>query len=491
MSDDFYRAFEEKHRGSRELIKSRQRVYLPFIMPLRSIYDDTKAIDLGCGRGEWLELLKEFGFDAQGVDLDDGMLAACRDLGLTVATADAVVALKALPDASQSVVSGFHIAEHIQFSDLQTLVQEALRVLKPAGLLILETPNPENIVVGSCSFYLDPTHQRPIPPQLLAFLPEHYGFARTKILRLQEAVGLSEELILSLKDVLGGASPDYAVVAQKAADESILAATSQAFEPEYGISLEALADKYDSHATTRALQAETTAHAAEARALQAETIAHAAETRALQAEARAQQAELTAHTAEGRALQAETTAHAAEDGALQAETKAQQAGAQAVTLEQRAIAAEQAAQHWHQQANQWHEQILALHGSKSWRITYPARYFFLQLRRLRDEGFVTRIKAFIKKVLRHVAAFVEKQPSLRHSAVRIAHRLGIYDKLRTLYRKIHGHSALPAQQVVLEPFEETAAHSSEERTALAHLSPRSRRIYQKLKSSLKSVEKAD
>lgn len=270
MHDSFYRAFEEKHRGSRESVKSRQRVYLPFIEPLRSIYSDTRAIDLGCGRGEWLELLKESGFDAQGVDLDEGMLAACRERGLNVETADVLVALKALPDESQLVVSGFHIAEHLPFPDLQTLVQEALRVLKPAGLLILETPNPENIVVGSCNFYLDPTHQRPIPPQLLSFLPEHYGFARSKLLRLQESVDLSEGRAPSLKDVLGGVSPDYAIVAQKAADESTLAAMRSAFEPEHGISLEALADRYDR-------QAEMVAHAAEFKAAAQEQRAIAAE----------------------------------------------------------------------------------------------------------------------------------------------------------------------------------------------------------------------
>lgn len=245
MSDDFYRAFEEKHRGSRALIKSRQRVYLPFIAPLRSIYDDVKAIDLGCGRGEWLELLKESGFDAQGVDLDDGMLVTCHELGLNVVNADALAALKALPDASQSVVSGFHIAEHIQFPDLQTLVQEALRVLKPAGLLILETPNPENIVVGTCNFWLDPTHQRPIPPQLLSFLPEHYGFVLSKILRLQESKKLAANEHPTLNDILSGSSPDYAVIAQKTAAAEIMMLFNKVFEQENGLSMATLAERYD------------------------------------------------------------------------------------------------------------------------------------------------------------------------------------------------------------------------------------------------------
>jgi O-antigen chain-terminating methyltransferase len=171
MTNDFYRAFEDRHRGTRELIKSRLQVYVPFVEPLRSIYEDCKAVDLGCGRGEWLEILRENGFDAMGVDLDDGMLAACEDLGLPAERGEAIAHLRTIPDESLTVVSGFHIAEHIAFADLQILVQEALRVLRPAGLLILETPNPENIVVGTAGFYIDPTHQRPLPPLLLSFLP--------------------------------------------------------------------------------------------------------------------------------------------------------------------------------------------------------------------------------------------------------------------------------------------------------------------------------
>ena len=88
-------------------------------------------------------------------------------------------------------------------------------MLMPGGLLILETPNPENLVVGTSHFYLDPTHQRPIPPELLSFLPEYYGFAKLKTLRLQERRELSGGKAPTLFDVLDGVSPDCAVVAQK------------------------------------------------------------------------------------------------------------------------------------------------------------------------------------------------------------------------------------------------------------------------------------
>jgi O-antigen chain-terminating methyltransferase len=245
MSDGFYRAFEDQHRGSRELIKTRQRVYLPFIEPLKILYPEASALDLGCGRGEWLELLTESGFKARGVDLDDGMLAVCRERGLAVQTKDAVTGLQEQSDASLAVVSGFHLAEHIPFEALQSLVAESLRALKPAGLLILETPNPENIVVGTANFYLDPTHRQPIPPLLLSFLAEYCGFARVKVIRLQGPVDLNVGRKLNMHDVLGGVSPDYAIVAQKAAPEEVLRSVSLAFEQEYGVTLGQLSGKYD------------------------------------------------------------------------------------------------------------------------------------------------------------------------------------------------------------------------------------------------------
>lgn len=256
---NFYRAFEDRYRGSRELIKSRLRVYLPFVKPLCSYYDGGTAVDLGCGRGEWLELMQEVGFDAQGVDIDEGMLAACRERKLNVQTVDAVSFLKKLPDSSHVVVTGFHIAEHITFSDLKILVEEALRVLKPGGILILETPNPENIVVGTSHFFLDPTHRRPLPPKQLSFLTEYYGFKKTKILRLQEPENLHTSETISLLDVLRSVSPDVAVVAQKNGNPEIIEATRQAFREEYGLTLDKLAKRYDQRMMTIARNAKNEA----------------------------------------------------------------------------------------------------------------------------------------------------------------------------------------------------------------------------------------
>jgi len=248
MRDDteFYRAFEERYRGSRESIKQRLSAYRPFLEPLLEAGVGSKVIDLGCGRGEWLELTTDLGFEPVGVDVDAGMLDAAKAQGLKVEQADAIEFLKNQPDSSVAVVSGFHIAEHLPFHVLQELVRQAHRVLASGGLLILETPNPENLTVGAESFYLDPTHERPLPPGLLSFLPEYYGFRRQRVLRLQEPEWLKQERqAVRLQDVFVGVSPDYAVVAQKACSQQLSNLLDEAFSEECGLTLATLSDEYD------------------------------------------------------------------------------------------------------------------------------------------------------------------------------------------------------------------------------------------------------
>lgn len=245
LSDDFYRAFEDKFRGSRHEIIDRLKIYLPFVNPLADIYEDLSAMDLGCGRGEWLEILNDAGVKARGVDLDQGMLDACIERGLDVKLADALITLRSLPDESQVVVSGFHIIEHVSFVEWRDWINEAFRVLKPAGLVIFETPNPENLFVATRSFYLDPTHLNPIPPELLSFAVEFAGFSNVKILRLQEDKELANSSKISLTNIVKSASPDYSVIGQKPATMDLTEKFSSAFDIEYGLSLEMLLNKWD------------------------------------------------------------------------------------------------------------------------------------------------------------------------------------------------------------------------------------------------------
>lgn len=245
MNNGFYRAFEDKYRGSRELILGRLNAYAPLLKTLKSTFPGAQTLDLGCGRGEWLELLGSLGISASGVDLDEGMLAACRERGYKVEHQDAISYLAALPAESFALISAFHLVEHISFEALSTLISEAFRVLKPGGILIMETPNPENLSVGTESFYLDPSHVKPIPPKLLSFLPEYIGFNRTTVFRLQEPMSLAYQEAITLLDVLTGVSPDYAVVAQKGADPEILAAFDSSFSVSLGLTLEKLSRGFE------------------------------------------------------------------------------------------------------------------------------------------------------------------------------------------------------------------------------------------------------
>jgi O-antigen chain-terminating methyltransferase len=221
MDDPFYTQFEARFRGSRTEIKKRQSVYLPLLASLREVFPDGSLLDLGCGRCEWLELASEAGWQAIGVDTDAGMLAHAAALGLNVQQAEALDYLRALPEASSAIVTSFHVVEHFPFAVLQDFIRETHRVLQPGGVLILETPNPENIFVGTCSFYVDPTHRTPLPPELLHFLVQNCGFINCRIVRLNEFPIGTPPTDFSMVRVLYGVSPDFAVIAQKRADPSL------------------------------------------------------------------------------------------------------------------------------------------------------------------------------------------------------------------------------------------------------------------------------
>jgi len=352
---NFYLAFEDQYRGSRALIKERLRVYLPFVEPLLTVYSSCEALDIGCGRGEWIELLTDTGFSVSGVDLDKGMLEACHDLGLNAKEADGILYLRTLADESLAVISAFHVVEHIAFEQLQTLAAEAHRALMPGGLLIMETPNPENIIVATRNFYLDPTHERPIPPDLLSFVAEYAGFARVKILRLQESKELAIKENLSLLEVISGASPDYAIVAQKKSNTEVCEITEKAFNREYGLSLDNLIMRWDNnfnrivervtHAEAPAAQVNERATHAEAEAAQANERAAHAEAEAAQANERAAHAEAEAAQAYERATHAEAEAAQAYERAAHAEAEAAQAYERAAHSDAQVVLANERLEH--------------------------------------------------------------------------------------------------------------------------------------------------
>jgi O-antigen chain-terminating methyltransferase len=218
-----YAAFEDQFRGATEDIKSRESIYLPYIKKSASRGAKHPVIDIGCGRGEWLELLRENGLPASGVDSNRTMIKRCLDLGLNVAEADGVEYLRSLRPRSAVAITAFHVVEHLPIPKLLGLLAQAFRVLRPGGRLILETPNPANVLVGSCNFYLDPTHIRPLPPALLRFLVQTRGFADVEI---QELHPMPEHMRLVGSDVAERlnqhfyGAQDYAVLAGKPITES-------------------------------------------------------------------------------------------------------------------------------------------------------------------------------------------------------------------------------------------------------------------------------
>jgi len=475
-NDSFYRAFEDRHRGSRELIKSRLEVYLPFIDSIKKAASTTCiGLDIGCGRGEWLEFLSEQGFEMHGVDLDQGMLDACQERGFNVLPGDGIGYLAKQASSSLDVISAFHVVEHISFDELQRLADEAQRVLKPGGLLILETPNPENLAVASANFYLDPTHIKPIPPMLLSFVTEFAGFEHNKVLRLQESKEIRDKTFTSLSEVINSVSPDYAVVAQKTANQDLLDLLKQPFQQEYGVSLNDLVAKFDNRfdlTEAKANEAEAKAGVAEAKASEAEAKASEAEAKAGEAEAKAGEAEAKAGEAEAKAGEAEAKASEAEAKASDAEAKASDAEAKASEAEAKAGEAEAKA------GEAMHHLHLIL-NSKSWKITAPLRKLVYFLKWFKNGVMAwllfkphSRPRRIIKSLILSLKHKIARSPKLRRMVFIL---LKPFPKLTARLKRVGQAS-----------FYSTPPFQTQTRDDLHDLSPRAKQIYTQLKQAIEN-----
>ena len=189
--DRFYLALENRVRGSTDHIRQGQSVFLPVFRRCHSAVIENSldacppVLDIGCGRGEWLDLLKDAAIPCQGLDMNRDMAALCVERGHQAIQGNALDVLKTLPDASLLGVTAFHVVEHISPESALELLAEIYRCLVPGGIALFETPNPENIRTATHHFFLDPTHLRPIPPMLLQFMFEFSGFTGNEIVRLR------------------------------------------------------------------------------------------------------------------------------------------------------------------------------------------------------------------------------------------------------------------------------------------------------------------
>jgi SAM-dependent methyltransferase len=219
-----YLAFEARFRGSEEVIRERQGVYPGILGGCR------RVVDLGCGRGELLELLTSNGVDAYGVELNADFVDLVAEKGLTVIHEDALAHLGRLEPGAVDGIVASHVVEHLPPAVVSSLIATAWERLPGGGVLVMETPNPESLVAGSINFHRDPTHLRPIHPDTLAFMCQSTGFGDVTVRRMspmlegdilpRRNVGegpLAEHLdavVSRLNDLLYGFQ-DYAVIARK------------------------------------------------------------------------------------------------------------------------------------------------------------------------------------------------------------------------------------------------------------------------------------
>ncbi|WP_160329475.1 methionine biosynthesis protein MetW [Methanofollis ethanolicus] len=221
-----YFVFEERFRGSRQDIKARQEAFLPYFEDCRNV------LDIGCGRGEFLELAQERGVDARGVDIDDTMVEFCRSKGLAVEKVDAVSYLETLEDRSLDGIFIDQVVEHLEPAYLVRLLDLCYRKLQYGYYLVAETVNPLSFV-SLANFYIDISHVRPVHPETLKFLFEVAGFREVearfsspvpeegRLQRLSPPEGISTAFVESYNrniDLLNGilyGAQDYAVVGKK------------------------------------------------------------------------------------------------------------------------------------------------------------------------------------------------------------------------------------------------------------------------------------
>jgi SAM-dependent methyltransferase len=180
LSGADYLAHQDRFRGGSEEIAGRQRLYLDYLREAEPV------LDVGCGRGEFLEILKSEGISAYGIDFNPAMVRLCRGKGLEVKEADLFKHLKSVKEGSLGGIFAAQVVEHLTGSLIRAFLSECRRVLKPGGVLIAETINPESVYALTRYYFLDADHRSPLPPELLRFLAELAGFAGVEVKMISE-----------------------------------------------------------------------------------------------------------------------------------------------------------------------------------------------------------------------------------------------------------------------------------------------------------------
>jgi O-antigen chain-terminating methyltransferase len=192
-----YFVFEEHYRGNEAVIRQRQQTYVEYFRGMESV------VDIGCGRGEFLELLRDNGISARGVELGTDQYLLCKEKGLDVVQQDLFSFLESTADESLGGVFSAQVLEHMTASDQLRYVALAYQKTKPGSPVIFETINPECVYALVRNFFLDPTHVRPIHPETLRFAMESTKFRNVE-LRFSSAATDQQIPPLTFKDSSAG-----------------------------------------------------------------------------------------------------------------------------------------------------------------------------------------------------------------------------------------------------------------------------------------------
>ena len=214
MKSNYYLDFENKFRGDREKILDLLHIYEPLIDTAIASIPSPSLLDIGCGRGECLQKYRHKFCDSFGIESDQSMVKICRDNGLNILEGDALDRLSEIENDSISVITIFHMIEHLEHKKLLELINECFRVLSDDGILIMETPSIDNLIVSTKSFYLDHTHINPINPDAICFHIEKAGFSNVTHFFLNGGP-LQEASPLKITRILNGVAQDLCIIATK------------------------------------------------------------------------------------------------------------------------------------------------------------------------------------------------------------------------------------------------------------------------------------
>ena len=209
--DEVYFHFENRFRGKREQIIRAFSIYDGVLDYCLKKYVNPRALDIGCGRGEWLEKLGKLGFSTLGIEVNNKMKSFCENLEINVIEGDAIETLKTLPDNSFSIISLFHVIEHLDFEYIDKLFNECIRLISSEGILLIETPSIDNLIVATNNFYIDETHITPINVNKLIFNLNSSGFKSSCSYYINSGP-LMDADSLNLTRVLNGIAQDLSVI---------------------------------------------------------------------------------------------------------------------------------------------------------------------------------------------------------------------------------------------------------------------------------------